>query len=469
MKKISLFLFFMLAMFLVVTVACGKEEQATTYTVSFVTGTTETIANQTVKENEKVVKPTDPKKDGADFLGWYVNGAEYDFNKGVTSNLTLTAKWDAFFTVTFNTGTDATIDSQKVKTDGKVVKPADPVKDGYVFKGWQTAEGEYDFDAAVTNDLALTAKWAQLFTVNFITMTDEKIDAQTIEANGNVVKPTDPTREGYVFKGWQTTSGEYDFDAAVTKNLVLTAKWAQLFTVSFITMTDENITAQTIEANGKAVKPADPTREGYVFEGWKTASGKFDFSSEITANVVLSATWSKIHTVTFMADGKVVSTQKVKDGDPAVAPKNSDVPTVTGKEFTGWLGDFDTITADTVIEAIYEPIQYLVAFIVDGNQYGDTVEVLYGEDAQMPADPEKPGYTFTGWDAEAKNVTSNLTLTAEFTINTYNIKYYANGAEVTTSNPATYTVEDAISLGDYNVSELYFAGWFNNAALPILL
>ena len=45
----------------------------------------------------------------------------------------------------------------------------------------------------------------------------------------------------------------------------------------------------------------------------------------------------------------------------------------------------------------------------------------------------------------------------------------ANGAEVTTSNPATYTVEDAISLGDYNVSELYFAGWFNNAALPILL
>ena len=163
MKKISLFLFFMLAMFLVVTVACNKEEEATTYTVSFVTGTTENIANQTVKENEKVVKPTDPKKDGADFLGWYVGDTEYDFNKGVTSNLTLTAKWDAYFTVTFNTGTDVTIDSQKVKTDGKAVKPADPEKVDYVFVGWYIEEAQYDFEAVVTKDLELTAKWEEAY------------------------------------------------------------------------------------------------------------------------------------------------------------------------------------------------------------------------------------------------------------------------------------------------------------------
>jgi len=395
MKKISLFLFFLLAMFLVVTVACNKEEEAKSYTVTFVTGTTENVASQTVKENEKVAKPTDPKKEGADFLGWYVGETEYDFDKAVTSNLELTAKWDAYFTVTFNTGTDESIGSQKVKTDGKAVKPADPVK------------------------------------------------------------------EGFVFKGWVTTSGEYDFDQVVTSNLVLTAKWNALYTVGFMN-TVEPIASQTVEANAKAEKPADPVKEGFVFEYWTLNNKEFNFNSEITGNTVLIAKWAQVFTVTFKANGEVISTQQVKEGDDAVAPEESLLPTITGQEFTGWLGSYEDVKANVVIEAVYEPIQYLVKFIVDGAEYGESVEVLYGENATLPADPEKLGYTFTGWDKEATNVTENLTITAQFEIINYDIKYYANGVEITTSNPATYTVEDAISLGDYVVADLYFVGWFNN-------
>jgi len=157
MKKFKLVFILLLMFGLFITIACTKEEK--TYTVSFETGTQEVIKSQTIKENEKAVKPTDPKKDGADFLGWYIDGSEYDFNKGVTSNLTLTAKWDAYFTITFITGTDTAIADQKIKTDGKVEKPADPVREGYLFAGWYIEETQYDFDTVVTKDLELTAKW----------------------------------------------------------------------------------------------------------------------------------------------------------------------------------------------------------------------------------------------------------------------------------------------------------------------
>lgn len=42
-------------------------------------------------------------------------------------------------------------------------------------------------------------------------------------------------------------------------------------------------------------KPADPTKEGYTFEGWKTSDGKdFDFSKPVTESVTLVAQWKAV-------------------------------------------------------------------------------------------------------------------------------------------------------------------------------
>ena len=48
--------------------------------------------------------------------------------------------------------------------DGKLVKPADPTRDGYTFGGWFTDEActqAYDFSTPVTADLTLYAKWTK--------------------------------------------------------------------------------------------------------------------------------------------------------------------------------------------------------------------------------------------------------------------------------------------------------------------
>lgn len=64
-----------------------------TFTVTFNVRIGAGIQAQEVKIGDTVTKPTDPTADGYTFLGWYVDGEEYDFNTPVEGNLTITAKW----------------------------------------------------------------------------------------------------------------------------------------------------------------------------------------------------------------------------------------------------------------------------------------------------------------------------------------------------------------------------------------
>lgn len=66
--------------------------------------------------------------------------------------------------------------------------------------------------------------------VSFNTGEGSKVDFQTTAANGSVTKPADPTREGYTFAGWYTDEActeAYKFDAAVTADMTLYAKWVK--------------------------------------------------------------------------------------------------------------------------------------------------------------------------------------------------------------------------------------------------
>ena len=69
------------------------------------------------------------------------------------------------WTVSFNSNGGSACDTKFVAaTDGKLVKPADPTRDGYTFGGWYTDEActqAYDFSTPVTADLTLYAKWTK--------------------------------------------------------------------------------------------------------------------------------------------------------------------------------------------------------------------------------------------------------------------------------------------------------------------
>ena len=66
------------------------------------------------------------------------------------------------FTVTFdadNAEGDTDVTSVKVTAGDKVSKPEDPVKEGYNFDGWYNGETAFDFDAAISSNVDLKAKW----------------------------------------------------------------------------------------------------------------------------------------------------------------------------------------------------------------------------------------------------------------------------------------------------------------------
>ncbi|MBR2894172.1 MAG: InlB B-repeat-containing protein, partial [Oscillospiraceae bacterium] len=125
-----------------------------TFTVTFESNGGTSVEKQEVTENGKAAEPTAPTKDGYEFLGWYVEGAEekYDFDTPVTGNLTLTAKWEQSqtpdpepdpdpepepepepntFTVTFDTDGGSAVAEQNVEEGGTVNVPIAPTKAGY--------------------------------------------------------------------------------------------------------------------------------------------------------------------------------------------------------------------------------------------------------------------------------------------------------------------------------------------------
>ena len=127
------------------------------------------------------------------------------------------------------------------------------------------------------------------------------------------------------------------------------------------------------------------------------------------------------HTVTFKDwNGTVLKTQQVEHGKAATAPAN---PTRTGYTFTGWDKAFTNVTADLVVTAQYSINTYTVTFKDWNGTVLKTQQVQYGGAATAPANPTRTGYTFTGWDKAFTNVTANLVVTAQYSINTYTVTF----------------------------------------------
>ena len=121
------------------------------------------------------------------------------------------------------------------------------------------------------------------------------------------------------------------------------------------------------------------------------------------------------YTVTFKDwNGTVLKTQQVQYGGAATAPAN---PTRTGYTFTGWDKAFTNVTANLVVTAQYSINTYTVTFKDWNGTVLKTQQVQYGGAATAPANPTRTGYTFTGWDKAFTNVTANLVVTAQYVQN----------------------------------------------------
>lgn len=235
-------------------------------------------------------------------------------------------------------------------------------------------------------------------------------DKQLVTEGDRAREPKEPSRSGYTFEGWYTKAEggrEYDFDDAVTENLVLYAHWAvkdtpyvpgepiypdqgntELVYVTFDLNYDGAAEASVVELEkGSTVdEPENPTREGYVFAGWYTgaaAETEFDFSTAIDANMTLYAGW-----------------QAEEEGeDGMVSGSMSGVVTVNS--VTSLTTNSDTATA--TISAT-DDCALLVRFVEEETYFGDASR----SDADYYIDDVYASYSvLSGTDLE--DITTDIT------------------------------------------------------------
>ncbi len=191
-----------------------------------------------------------------------------------------------------------------------------------------------------------------MYTVAFDGNGGSSTESQTVEEGQCATRPADPTREGYLFIGWYTDAectDLFDFDTPIMSDITLIAGWARdertIYIVTFDTQGGSEVSSQSVAEGECATRPADPARDGYTFTGWYTdqaCTTEFNFDTPITGDITLYAGWQRVPTgdevtVTFDTNGGTqIPSQQVVRGECATQP---DDPEKTGYEFIGWFSD----------------------------------------------------------------------------------------------------------------------------------
>ncbi len=161
------------------------------------------------------------------------------------------------------------------------------------------------------------------------------------------------------------------------------------------------------------------------------------------------------HKATFKVDGTEYSSANYASGASVPAPAEN--PSKEGYTFLGWaIEGTDTVltfpqtmgNADVTYVAVFEEIvKYTATFMVDGSVYDTVKEYAEGETIVAPSDPHKDGYKFSGWNPTVGTMgTSNITFNAQWTANTYNVKFYKEKTDASAYQTLSVKFDGAYNL-----------------------
>lgn len=153
----------------------------------------------------------------------------------ITSKVIKTTKPVTNVSIIFNTNGGTAINSQFITIGSRATRPNNPTKAGYIFLGWFYEDKEYNFNASVSKNIILLAKWlpatnsnvipSNNYTITFNSNGGTFVPSQTIKEGGYIVKPNNPFRSNVIFAGWYLNNKLFDFNTKIDKNITLVAKY----------------------------------------------------------------------------------------------------------------------------------------------------------------------------------------------------------------------------------------------------
>ncbi len=368
---------------------------------------------------------------------------------------------------------------------GLVSFPNDPIPDeSHVFMGWYNAE---DFRVKPTTvfstDQTVNAVYVDAsevyWTIRFLNSDVEQtlLESKQYQHNSIVTYGGEtPTRETtaqytYTFKGWdvEPTNAVENFDYHAVYDSTIRS-----YTITFNDYDGTEIENASFEYGKMPSCNQIPTRAAtaewvYTHKGWKPA---LDYVTEATSYTATYDSTKVKYKVTFMNGTTVIDEQMILYGEGAVAPTNV---TREGYRFIGWSATFSNVINNLTVKALFEEIVYRTIVIIT-EEGTSTSKVEENSEYNLPAGPQKVGYTFDGWyDVEGNlignsgdkiTVTDNLTLEAKYTVIYYTITFVdADGTEISSAQVAYGTTPKAPndptkpSTAQYTYT---FTGWDKN-------
>jgi uncharacterized repeat protein (TIGR02543 family) len=431
-----------------------------------------TVSGDGAKDYGSSVTVTATTNEGYIFAGWYdgdnkvSTGAEtsYTFTMPATPNKTLQARWnpEKYPVVLHNTNALAgTLDgagSYDYNTSIEIKATPNP---GYKFEGWYdennllvTKSMNYTFSIPISGK-SFTAKWSILsYTLTLsknIAEAGNVTGAETYDYNERItVTATTANEEGYTWDGWydgdekvsEGTSLTYTFNMPATSK-TLVAKW----TVNkyYLTLNRNPNRAGTVEGAARyeynsSVQVKATSNPGYTWKGWyennvkKTDAYIYTFSMP-ASDITLEARWEAQK---FMVDlnKSIEAAGEISGAGERDCGTNATIQvtkTNEGYEWIGWYSSGDELKSTSPHHTFQVPAynitltakwavqQYNMVFDSNGGSAVATITKDYGTVVTRPSDPTRAGYTFDCWCSDSE-------LTAPYTFTTMpvgGIKLYA--------------------------------------------
>ena len=468
----------------------------------------------TAKVGEQIAKPGDPSKTGYVFTGWdpevgamgtedltfnakfsagevsytietYVMGLDGQYGAAETKNvpattgeeITLTPDAREGFTVagesvlTGKVAADSSLtlkvyysrNQYKLTVDGvesdvyfgAAISVAEPTKENETFNGWDPALPE----TMPAHDVTVVSTWTKNG-ADYTAYNAAKAEAEAKQKEENYDKKYTAETRNALAEALKTVVPEglkYDEQEtinAATKAINDAVKALELMTYNAIFNIDGVECAKVPTKVGEQiVAPADPTKEGYTFAGWRPSVGVMG-TADATFEAVFTAAGNTAYTVNTYVMGTdgtygepTSDTLTGTTGSTATyAPEAREGFTVADESVLS-----GTIAADgsLVLKVFYSRNQYTLT--AEGVAY-----TFYYGAAVSVADPVKEHYTFAGWDPALPETmpAHDVTVAAKWTEDGADYTAYkaavaaAQAKKAETDYDKTYTAESRAALAE---------------------
>lgn len=406
MKYIKVFSYCLVTLFIVLLVACNKDDEKT-FTVKFYLED-ELYLSESVKDGKKVEKPEEPTKEGFVFDGWYKSdGSLFDFDEVVKEDLELNGQFSAQI---YNVKLIIDNEVQKyiayyVGQEIGDLSNYKPKKDGYSFLGWYYNDELISSDHIVESEMELIAKF-EIIKYNVILKSDDSIIGEIKINSGTQIGDLSnykPEKEGYEFKGWLYNDELIDETFVPQADVVLQAKWEPQFEEEYIDLEfvidGKPYKTMSFEAGDVVVllELYKAEKYGYEFVGWYFGDTKIENGYMPLKSGTVEARFEPLGTIYKLTiDGEE---REFLEGDEYALPNK------IKKDHTliGYADENNYVIQGTILmNKNYNLTSVWVSTGNASNSYQlelkekETLTVAYGDSVILPF-MNKFGYAFMGW------------------------------------------------------------------------